>query len=111
MAVLWGRVPAWQPWAPWICGAEAGSVPKTPGRNRGLRERSWFISSQCWGMDGRSPARPLEMPGASGQPGSQTIKKGHRGVDSTGETTYKKVNHFLHSLPAVLSMRIVLDGG
>ncbi|XP_068518676.1 putative PIP5K1A and PSMD4-like protein [Anas acuta] len=31
-----------------------------------------------------------EMPGSSGQPGSQTIKKGHRGVDSTGETTYKK---------------------
>ncbi|XP_042641502.1 phosphatidylinositol 4-phosphate 5-kinase type-1 alpha isoform X1 [Tyto alba] len=31
-----------------------------------------------------------EMPGGSGQPGSQTIKKGHRGVDSTGETTYKK---------------------
>ncbi|XP_061298862.1 putative PIP5K1A and PSMD4-like protein isoform X4 [Pezoporus flaviventris] len=31
-----------------------------------------------------------EMPGASGQPGSQTIRKGHRGVDSTGETTYKK---------------------
>ncbi|XP_025939457.1 phosphatidylinositol 4-phosphate 5-kinase type-1 alpha isoform X5 [Apteryx rowi] len=30
------------------------------------------------------------MPGSSGQPGSQTIKKGHRGVDSTGETTYKK---------------------
>ncbi|PKU33396.1 phosphatidylinositol 4-phosphate 5-kinase type-1 hypothetical protein [Limosa lapponica baueri] len=30
------------------------------------------------------------MPGGSGQPGSQTIKKGHRGVDSTGETTYKK---------------------
>ncbi|XP_071582968.1 phosphatidylinositol 4-phosphate 5-kinase type-1 alpha isoform X2 [Heliangelus exortis] len=25
-----------------------------------------------------------------GQPGSQTIRKGHRGVDSTGETTYKK---------------------
>ncbi|KAK2525078.1 Pip5k1a [Columba guinea] len=35
--------------------------------------------------DGRNP-----MPGGSGQPGSQTIKKGHRGVDSTGETTYKK---------------------
>ncbi|XP_048683758.1 putative PIP5K1A and PSMD4-like protein isoform X4 [Caretta caretta] len=31
-----------------------------------------------------------EMSGSSGQPGSQTIKKGHRGVDSTGETTYKK---------------------
>ncbi|XP_050186361.1 phosphatidylinositol 4-phosphate 5-kinase type-1 alpha isoform X2 [Myiozetetes cayanensis] len=31
-----------------------------------------------------------EMPGGSGQPGSQTIRKGHRGVDSTGETTYKK---------------------
>lgn len=30
------------------------------------------------------------MPGGSGQPGSQTIRKGHRGVDSTGETTYKK---------------------
>ncbi|XP_039246525.1 phosphatidylinositol 4-phosphate 5-kinase type-1 alpha, partial [Pipra filicauda] len=27
-----------------------------------------------------------EMPGGSGQ----TIRKGHRGVDSTGETTYKK---------------------
>ncbi|XP_075763930.1 phosphatidylinositol 4-phosphate 5-kinase type-1 alpha isoform X5 [Pelodiscus sinensis] len=31
-----------------------------------------------------------EMSSSSGQPGSQTIKKGHRGVDSTGETTYKK---------------------
>uniref|UniRef100_A0A6I8P5K2 Phosphatidylinositol-4-phosphate 5-kinase type 1 alpha n=1 Tax=Ornithorhynchus anatinus TaxID=9258 RepID=A0A6I8P5K2_ORNAN len=32
-----------------------------------------------------------EVPGSSSQPGLLTIKKiGHRGVDSTGETTYKK---------------------
>uniref|UniRef100_A0A803J3I9 PBX homeobox interacting protein 1 n=1 Tax=Xenopus tropicalis TaxID=8364 RepID=A0A803J3I9_XENTR len=32
-----------------------------------------------------------EVPGSSAQPGAQTMKKiGHRGVDSTGETTYKK---------------------
>nr|XP_033779541.1 phosphatidylinositol 4-phosphate 5-kinase type-1 alpha isoform X2 [Geotrypetes seraphini] len=32
-----------------------------------------------------------EMPGSSGQPTSQTIKRiGHRGVDPSGETTYKK---------------------
>ncbi|XP_072284455.1 phosphatidylinositol 4-phosphate 5-kinase type-1 alpha-like [Pyxicephalus adspersus] len=31
------------------------------------------------------------LPSASGQFGTQTMKKiGHRGVDSTGETTYKK---------------------
>ncbi|KAL8184809.1 UNVERIFIED_CONTAM: Phosphatidylinositol 4-phosphate 5-kinase type-1 alpha [Gekko kuhli] len=33
--------------------------------------------------------KSLEMAGSSGH-SSQTIKKGHRGVDSTGETTYKK---------------------
>ncbi|XP_077776937.1 phosphatidylinositol 4-phosphate 5-kinase type-1 alpha isoform X3 [Podarcis muralis] len=33
--------------------------------------------------------KTFELPGASGH-SSQTIKKGHRGVDSTGETTYKK---------------------
>uniref|UniRef100_A0A8C5R4R4 Phosphatidylinositol-4-phosphate 5-kinase type 1 alpha n=1 Tax=Leptobrachium leishanense TaxID=445787 RepID=A0A8C5R4R4_9ANUR len=34
---------------------------------------------------------PAELPGSSSQIGIQTMKKiGHRGVDSTGETTYKK---------------------
>uniref|UniRef100_A0A803STR3 Phosphatidylinositol-4-phosphate 5-kinase type 1 alpha n=1 Tax=Anolis carolinensis TaxID=28377 RepID=A0A803STR3_ANOCA len=36
-----------------------------------------------------SVLKPLQVPGSSGY-SSQTIKKGHRGVDSTGETTYKK---------------------
>ncbi|XP_039219560.1 phosphatidylinositol 4-phosphate 5-kinase type-1 alpha isoform X2 [Crotalus tigris] len=34
--------------------------------------------------------KSLEVPGSSGHGSSQTIKKGHRGVDSSGETTYKK---------------------
>ncbi|XP_053133951.1 phosphatidylinositol 4-phosphate 5-kinase type-1 alpha isoform X4 [Hemicordylus capensis] len=34
--------------------------------------------------------KSLEMPGSSSGYSSQTIRKGHRGVDSTGETTYKK---------------------
>ncbi|XP_041429986.1 uncharacterized protein LOC100653493 isoform X5 [Xenopus laevis] len=34
---------------------------------------------------------PAEVPGSSAQSAAQTMKKiGHRGVDSTGETTYKK---------------------
>ncbi|XP_041429774.1 phosphatidylinositol 4-phosphate 5-kinase type-1 alpha isoform X2 [Xenopus laevis] len=34
---------------------------------------------------------PAEIPGSSAQSAAQTMKKiGHRGVDSTGETTYKK---------------------
>ncbi|XP_026579974.1 phosphatidylinositol 4-phosphate 5-kinase type-1 alpha-like isoform X1 [Pseudonaja textilis] len=31
-----------------------------------------------------------EVPGSSGHSSSQTVKKGHRSVDSSGETTYKK---------------------
>lgn len=46
------------------------------------------------------PFPPSQMPGSSGQPGSQTIKKGHRGVDSTGETTYKKVSAAPHGSAA-----------
>ncbi|XP_070807565.1 putative PIP5K1A and PSMD4-like protein [Pituophis catenifer annectens] len=34
--------------------------------------------------------KSLEVPGSSGPGSSQTIKKGHRSVDSSGETTYKK---------------------
>uniref|UniRef100_A0A7M4EJV9 Phosphatidylinositol-4-phosphate 5-kinase type 1 alpha n=1 Tax=Crocodylus porosus TaxID=8502 RepID=A0A7M4EJV9_CROPO len=37
-------------------------------------------------VGGAVPGRGGGMPGSSGH----TIKKGHRGVDSTGETTYKK---------------------
>ncbi|XP_038238559.1 putative PIP5K1A and PSMD4-like protein isoform X6 [Dermochelys coriacea] len=50
-------------------------------------------SSSSAGMAGSATFKKSftsEMSGSSGQPGSQTIKKGHRGVDSTGETTYKK---------------------
>ncbi|XP_029436329.1 phosphatidylinositol 4-phosphate 5-kinase type-1 alpha isoform X3 [Rhinatrema bivittatum] len=58
------------------------------------------LSSLCCGRragDSRRGAAtfkrtlPSEMPGSSGQPTAQTMKRiGHRGVDPSGETTYKK---------------------
>jgi len=49
------------------------------------------------------------MPGSSGQPGSQTIKKGHRGVDSTGETTYKKVSCLVHNSLVVAVLLLAMQ--
>lgn len=76
---------------------------KTHPAFRGFQEKAPNFS-RCF-LGGKNPrkngifpffALPVfpfpKMPGGSGQPGSQTIRKGHRGVDSTGETTYKKVN-------------------
>ncbi|XP_053559689.1 phosphatidylinositol 4-phosphate 5-kinase type-1 alpha isoform X2 [Bombina bombina] len=55
------------------------------------------LSFLCCGLQSRRGAAtlkkplPAEIPGSSGQSGTQTMKKlGHRSVDSTGETTYKK---------------------
>uniref|UniRef100_A0A493U360 Phosphatidylinositol-4-phosphate 5-kinase type 1 alpha n=2 Tax=Anatidae TaxID=8830 RepID=A0A493U360_ANAPP len=64
-----------------------------PPGSRYLRDLSFLCCSVKSFRRGSSTFKKSltpEMPGSSGQPGSQTIKKGHRGVDSTGETTYKK---------------------
>ncbi|KAM6434473.1 phosphatidylinositol 4-phosphate 5-kinase type-1 alpha isoform 1-T1 [Liasis olivaceus] len=43
-----------------------------------------------WAPGAATFKKSLEVPGSSGHMSLQTIKKGHRSVDSTGETTYKK---------------------
>ncbi|XP_074895429.1 putative PIP5K1A and PSMD4-like protein [Buteo buteo] len=71
-------------------GPESGG---SSGSSGGLADFSFLCCSVMSFRRGSSTFKKSltpEMPGGSGQPGSQTIKKGHRGVDSTGETTYKK---------------------
>ncbi|XP_074422292.1 putative PIP5K1A and PSMD4-like protein [Larus michahellis] len=71
-------------------GPESGG---SSGSSGGLADFSFLCCSVMSFRRGSSTFKKSltpEMPGSSGQPGSQTIKKGHRGVDSTGETTYKK---------------------
>ncbi|XP_048785190.1 phosphatidylinositol 4-phosphate 5-kinase type-1 alpha isoform X4 [Lagopus muta] len=71
-------------------GPESGG---SSGSSGGLGDFSFLCCSVMSFRRGPSAVKKSltpEMPGSSGQPGSQTIKKGHRGVDSTGETTYKK---------------------
>ncbi len=43
-----------------------------------------------------SPSLSCQMPSSSGLPG-QGKKIGHRGVDASGETTYKKVLQTTHT--------------
>lgn len=52
-----------------------------------------FLSARSASLLGFSHALPLQGPSLPGQPG-QGKKIGHRGVDASGETTYKKVWFF-----------------
>nr|XP_028564830.1 phosphatidylinositol 4-phosphate 5-kinase type-1 alpha isoform X2 [Podarcis muralis] len=72
------------------------SAGPEPGGSSGVSSAFSFLccslmpSRRCMGTPGTATLKKtFELPGASGH-SSQTIKKGHRGVDSTGETTYKK---------------------
>ncbi|XP_041263638.1 26S proteasome non-ATPase regulatory subunit 4 [Onychostruthus taczanowskii] len=71
---------SWNAGMPGMTGMTGSGTPGSrPGSPRG---------SLCPDSEGSNTFKKSltpEMPG-----GSQTIRKGHRGVDSTGETTYKK---------------------
>uniref|UniRef100_A0A8D1MIH5 PIPK domain-containing protein n=1 Tax=Sus scrofa TaxID=9823 RepID=A0A8D1MIH5_PIG len=70
--------------------AEAGAVTS---------EAAWAVESGAAAGSTQKKMAPVEAPLMTGQPGPGHGKKlGHRGVDASGETTYKKVP----ALPSVL---------
>ncbi|XP_069041052.1 phosphatidylinositol-4-phosphate 5-kinase, type I, alpha, a isoform X2 [Lepisosteus oculatus] len=73
--------------------ATAAAAPVTSGSSAptDLRTQFWRMLHLQRGSTGSRKMTASEVPGSSGMPSSQTLKKiGHRGVDPTGETTYKK---------------------